>query len=184
MFFNFISHAITTIIILLNNIFKPTFIYFIISFISVIIISVFYIGTAKYQILDMNSITESMTNNLKDKNTISTILSTIICFLVGLYYLVKEPKQNTTFITILWISAILTIFIFTITLVEVHLKKSIFDNEIMFYITYILLAMSFFLTVYAKFDFNELKISYSNKLITIKSKLMNKSEYNGHELKV
>lgn len=177
-------HITTTLIVLFNSILKPAFIYFIISFLSVIIIVLFYVGTDNYSILNVDTLNQSMINHLKENTIISTTLSTIACFLVGLYYLVSKPTKSILFITILWISVSLTIFIFTITLVEIDTDKNIFNSDIKFYITYFLLGISFILTMFTRIEFNQLKIIYNNQLTGIKSKFMKESEYNGSRLKI
>lgn len=184
--FNFkhlLVHIITILYVLFNNILKPAIIYFLISFLSVIIIILFYMGTDNYPVLTVDTLSQSMLSHLKDNTIISTILSSIACFLVGLYYLVDKPNKSTFFVTTLWISVCITIFIFTITLVEIYMDKNIFNNDIKFYITYFLLAISFVLTMLTKIEFNQLKIIYTNQLTGIRSIFMKESEFDGSPLK-
>lgn len=176
-------HVVTFFVVTLNSVIKPSLIYFLTSFLSVIMILIFHVSI-DLDISTLDELSQSVFINLQDTSIISTILSTIACFLVGLYYLVDKPTKNTSFVATLWILVVITIFLFTITLVEMNIKGNIFNQNIKFYITYFLLFCSFSLTMYAKVDYKNLKKMYSSQFIAIESKFMNESEYNGHKLKL
>lgn len=176
-------HIITSFIIFLNIILKPSINYFLISFISVIVIIIFQVST-DLTIDSIDKLTDSLLKNLRDTSILSTILSTIVCFLVGLYFLVEKPAKNTIFVTLSWILVVITIFLFTITLVEIYKNSIIFNTLIKYYFTYFLLVSSFILTVYAKVDWKNIKKTYNMQYVAIDSKFMNKSEFNGKNIKL
>lgn len=175
-----IFYHLITIIITLYEVINKSVMYFLTAYITVILSILFTIGIKTPQNIEM----EKVLINLYDTSIISTVLSTLVCFLVSLYYMVNKPDKNNTFVTILWLFVIIAVFLFSITLFELIMQKDFFNINLKFYITYLLLFFSFLLTIYIKAEVKGLKKKYSNQLISIKSKFMSESSYNGKSLKV
>lgn len=174
-----ICYHLIALIITVYGIINKSVIYFLTAYITVIISILFSVG------INLGEIKlENIFINLYDTAIISTILSTLVCFLVSLYYMINKPDKNSTFVTILWLLVIIAVFIFSITLIELYVGKIFFNASLKFNITYSLLFSSFILTIYIKSEKEGLKRKYSNQLISIKSRFMHESHYNGKSLKL
>ncbi|MCT7526747.1 hypothetical protein [Aliarcobacter cryaerophilus] len=132
----------------------------------------------------MDKLTLGLLQNLRDTSILSTILSTIVCFLIGLYYLVEKPTKNVVFVTLSWFLVIIAIFLFTITLVESYKNIVIFNKLIIFYATYFLLLASFLLTMYTKVDWKKIEKVYNMQYLAIDSKFIKKSKIMGKDINI